>query len=504
LTPAAASLPICEGDEEAAMRVFLATMGTETNTFASFPTGLDDFRGKFWAEDGIARVVPSPWAAPAQQWLKHATAAGWEVVESLHAFAEPAGPTVRSAYETMRDRILADLAAAGPVDAVLMFLHGAMVADGYDDCEADFLGRMRAQVGPDVRIGIELDLHAHIDDRLLEAADLIVFYKAYPHIDYAARADDLFELMRRTLSGEIAPVMALFDCKVMGLFPTTREGPMPGFVNEMFAAEGRGGILSLSLNHGFPWADVPHAGAKMLAIADGDEALARRTAEDFGRRFYAIRAAACLPFVPLADAIAEARRPGDKPLLLADTSDQTGGGAPGDTTHMLRAMIEAGIGNAVYAPLWDPLAVGICFAVGMGAKLKLRIGGKYEPQSGPPLDVDAEVLFLKRGAYQDQLQDERVPIGDVAVIRAAGIEILLNTRRSGVFSPTMFTHHGISLAGKQVIGLKNLYRHTDIFAPLVRGQLFVATPGACPPDWAAIPFRRIPRPMWPLDPDPLG
>src|SRR5690606_20775223 len=189
-----------------------------------------------------------------------------------------------------------------------------------------------------------------------------------------------------------------------------------------------------------------------------------------------IRAEAMLPFVPLEEAIAAAKPKGDKPLLLADTSDQTGGGGPGDTTYMLRALIDAGIRNAVYGPLWDPLAVGICFSVGVGAKLRLRIGGKFEPHSGPSLDIDAEVLFLKRDAFQDQLTNERVPIGDVAVIRAEGIEILLTTKRTGVFSPTMFTHHGITLGEKQVIGLKNLYRHRDVFAPLVRDQLFVATP----------------------------
>lgn len=486
------------------MRVFLATLGTETNTFASFPTGIDDFRRGLWVEGGAMSIAPNPWIAPAQRWVARAEDAGWEVAESLHAFAEPAGVTVRSAYEEMRDRILADLAKAGPVDAIIMFLHGAMIADGYDGCEADFVARMRAQVGPKVRIGIELDLHAHIDQRLLDASDIIVFYKAYPHIDYAERADDLFTLMQRTLAGEIEPVMALFDCKVMGLFPTTREGPMVQFVADMFAAEGKDGILSLSLNHGFPWADVPHAGAKMLAVADRDIEIARRAAEDFGRRFYAIRAEATLPFVPLADAIAEAKRPGAKPLLLADTSDQTGGGAPGDTTYLIRALIDAGITNAVYGPLWDPLAVGICFSVGTGATLKLRIGGKYEPHSGPCLDVEAEVLFIARDSYQDQLSNEQVPMGDVAVIRVSGIEILLNTRRVGVFSPTMFTRHGIRLDDKQVIGLKNLYKHRDVFAPLVRDQLFVATPGACPPDWASIPFQRVPRPLWPLDPDPLG
>lgn len=486
------------------MRVFLATLGTETNTFASFPTGAEDFQRVLWAENGIEQIEPNPWAAPAQHWLKRARGEGWEVIESLHAFAEPAGKTVQSAYEGMRDRILADLKAAGPVDAVLMFLHGAMIADGYDDCEADFVTRMREQVGPDVKIGLELDLHAHVDQSLLDVTDIIVFYKAYPHIDYTERAEDLFELMRRTLAGEIKPVMALFDCKVMGLFPTTREGPMIPFVADLFAAEGKDGVLSLSLNHGFPWADVPNAGAKMLAVVDGDKAQAARVAEEYGRRFYAIKEAATLPFTPFDVAIAEAKKPGDKPLLLADTSDQNGGGAPGDTTYMLKAFIDNGIRNAVYGPLWDISAVGICFKVGVGAKLKLRIGGKFEPHSGPSLDVEAEVLFLKRDGYQDQLSNEKVPMGDVAVIRVEGIEILLCTHRVGVFSPTMFTHHGVTLDDKQVIGLKNLYKHRDIFRPLTRDQLFVATPGACPPDWKSIPFQRIPRPMWPLDPDPLG
>jgi microcystin degradation protein MlrC len=279
---------------------------------------------------------------------------------------------------------------------------------------------------------------------------------------------------------------------------------MVQFTADLFAAEGKDGTLSLSLNHGFPWADVPNAGAKMLAVADGDMGVAQRAAEVFGRRFYDMRAEAILPFVPFDEAIRRAQEKGEKPILLADTSDQTGGGAPGDTTYMLKAFIDAGIRNAVYAPLWDPLAVGICFAVGVGAKLRLRLGGKYEPHSGPSLDVDAEVLFLKRDAFQDQLESEQVPIGDVAVIRAEGIEILLNTRRVGVFSPTMFTHHGMTLADKEVIAVKNLYKHRDVFRPLTRDQLFVATPGACTPDWAAIPFKRIPRPMWPLDPDPLG
>ncbi|ODT70844.1 MAG: hypothetical protein ABS75_10490 [Pelagibacterium sp. SCN 63-23] len=484
-------------------RIFIATLGTETNTFASFPTGLDSFQEGFWNEGDIASAEPSPWSGPCQIWLQRAAEQGWEVVQSLFAFANPAGPTTRAAYEGMRDRILGNLEAAGPVDAVLMYLHGAMVADGYDDCEGDIVSRIRAVVGPDVRVGLELDLHAHIDATLTENADFIVFYKTYPHIDHNERAHEVFNLMQRTLAGEIQPEMALFDCRTMGLFPTTMEGPMPQFCADMAAAEGRDGVLSLSLNHGFPWADVPLAGAKMLAVVDGDRQKAEDIAAEFGRRFYAIRADATLPFSSFAEAIEEAKVKGEKPLVIADTADQIGSGAPGDTTYVLRAFIEAGISNAAIVPLWDPLAVRICHQVGLGARLRLRIGGKYEPHSGPPLDAEAEVLFLATNSFQDHLENERIAIGDVAVVRVEGIEVLLTTLRTNLYSLDLMSRHGIVFETKQVVSIKNLYKQKDLFVGIARKQLFVATPGTSNPDWSQLPFQRLRRPIWPLDDDPL-
>ncbi len=486
------------------MRLFIATLGTETNTFASFPTGIDDFKACMWNEGAIETLPASPWSAPAQIWLKRGKELGWEVVQSLFAFANPAGPTVKADYEAMRDRILSDLAAAGKVDAVLLYLHGAMVAFGYDDCEGDLVAHIRKQVGDRTKIGIELDLHGHVDNTIVDASDLIVIYKTYPHIDHAERAEDLFDLMVRTLNGEIDPKMALFDCRSMGLFPTTMEGPMIEFSAGLIDGEGKDGVLSLSLNHGFPWADVPLAGAKMLAIANGDMKIAEAAAEKYGKWFYRIRREATLPFTPFEEAIAEARIKGDKPLLIADTADQIGSGAPGDTTYVLKAFIDNGIRNAVVAPLWDPMAVGICFQVGVGAKLNLRIGGKFEPYSGPPLDAEAEVLFLKRKAYQDHLPGERIDIGDVAVVRVEGIEVLLTTLRTNLFSLSLFSLHGITFDDKQVVSIKNLYKHKDLFVMNTRKQLFVATPGTSNPDWSQLPFKRLPRPMWPLDEDPLG
>ena len=198
-----------------------------------------------------------------------AEADGHTVVESLSTFAQPGGITLRAVYEELRDALLEDLKAAMPVDAVLLFMHGAMVAEGYDDCEGDTLERVRAVVGPDATIGVELDLHCHLTEAMRASADVIVIYKEYPHTDIVDRARDLYPLVVRTASKEIRPVMAYADCRIVNMWRTSRE-PVAGFVRRMEALEGRDGILSVSFGHGFPWGDVAEVGAKMLVVADGD------------------------------------------------------------------------------------------------------------------------------------------------------------------------------------------------------------------------------------------
>lgn len=483
------------------MRLFMATLATETNTLVGLPTGLADFEGCQLVRGGIARAPDGLWTTPAKVWRRQADKHGWHVLDSLHAFAEPGGPVARPTYESLRDEILADLRASLPIDIVLLALHGAMVADGYDDCEGDLLARVRALAGPDATIGVLLDLHAHLTPAMTDNATAIVAYKEYPHTDYAARAKDVFLLVEGAAMGRTQPVMASFDCRTLGLFPTTRTTAMRGFVEAMQAAEGRDGILSLSLLHGFPWADLPFTGARMLAVADADPARAQAAAERFGRRFIEIRAEAALRFEPMAHGLERAARATRFPVLLADTADQVGGGAPGDSTHLLRAMLEHGLRDAAFGPLWDPLAVHYAHAAGEGARLDLRVGGKASAFSGQPLDLAVTVRRLARAAHQDGLRGEAVPIGDVAVVGAEGTDILLTSERANVFTPSLFTRHGIDLAGKRVIGVKALYRYWDAFAPLCAEMHLLATPGACDPNWASLPFRRLPRPIWPLDPD---
>ncbi len=141
---------------------------------------------------------------------------------------------------------------------------------------------------------------------------------------------------------------------------------------------------------------------------------------------------------------------------------------------------------------------------GSGRRLRLRIGGKCEPNSGPPLDADAEVLHLAPNSWQSHIGDEKIPIGDTAVVRVEGIEVLLTSLRTNLYSLDLMSRHGIVYETKQVVSIKNLYKQKDLFEPISRKQLFVATPGTSNPDWLALPFKRLPRPIWPLDEDPLG
>ena len=365
------------------MRVFIACLGTETNTFSSLPTGEQTYRDTAVFDDDATRHAPNPFSLPLHIWRERAEAEGHEVIEGLCAFAQPAGRTIRRVYEGYRDRILEQAQASLPLDLVLVNMHGAMVAEGYDDCEGDLLARLREVVGPDAVIGGELDLHCHITPLMLEAATALVTYKEYPHIDIGERAADLFRLCHDAAHGRTRPVMAAHDCRMISMWRTTDE-PMQTFVNHMKAREGSNGILAVSFGHGFPWGDVAEVGAKTLVVADGDADKAAGLAADLGTRLWEMREETRPTAIGIDDAIDRALAVDGGPVVLADVSDNAGGGAPSDSTFILERLIARGVGDAASGLYWDPVAVRFCMEAGEGASLRLRIGGKCGPDSGDP------------------------------------------------------------------------------------------------------------------------
>ncbi len=487
-------------------RIFTATLGTETNTFASLPTGMRMFEDTCLYRGGNYGDPPPMFAGPLVVWRNRATERGWTTIESLCAFAAPAGITVRGVYEGFRDEILRDLKAAMPLDAVLLSLHGAMVADGYDDAEGDLIERVRELVGPDVAIGVEFDLHANVSARKIECADVVVLFKEYPHVDVNERAEEVFTLVADKLDGKTNPVMAWFDCKAVGVFHTTRD-PMCAFVDKCSAMEGKDGVLSVSVIHGFPWADVADMGSKMLVVTDGDKAKAGRLARELGMEFHGFAAEAQPAYATLDQAMARAASHNQpRPLVLADVSDNAGGGASSDSTFMLQAMIDREIKDAAIAMFWDPIAVRIAFEVGIGAEVDLRLGGKLGVMSGPAIDVRAKVIGLAENATT-RFGGTRKGVGragDMAAFDIGGIVVVCNTLRAQCSSLDCFLNVGVDPETKKVVVVKSMQHFHAAYAPVASEILYVAVPGAVAPDMFALPFKKASRDQWPFVAKPLG
>ena len=489
------------------MKIFSAFLATETNTYAAAPTGWGGFL-EYGIFHGDASTRDPQGIGGSMVELRRLLATGQhELVESVSAFAQPLGRTVRAVYERLRDDILGDLQAtisAGPIDGVILLLHGAMVADGYDDCEGDLIARVRALVGPDVPIGVELDLHCHCTALMQRSADAIIAYKEYPHVDALQRLEELLRIVLDTARGRLRPTTAMFDCKMVGLWHTTRE-PMAGFVRRMQAVEQAPGVLSVSLGHGFPWGDVPESGARLWVVTDHDPGLAAALAEQLGREFWALRHETVTPMLTIAAALDQAAQANDGPVVIADIADNAGGGAMSDSSFILQALLARGTRDVAIGAFWDLGAIQICRDAGVGARIALRIGGKCGPASGEPVDLEVVVKGIVDNHFQLGLNsnDERAPLGPSVWVQAAGgLDIVLVSVRSQTFSPGVFSGLGIELESKRLIVVKSTQHFHAQFAPLAREILYVTTPGAISMDFAALPYRVRDLDYWPRVADP--
>lgn len=486
---------------ESQVKLFIAGLDTETNTFSPMRTGHEAFaEGQIAYGDATSKPL-NCCSSQLSVWRNASEKRGWSVVESLCAVAEPGGKTTRSVYERFRETIVNDLRAAMPVDGVLLALHGACVAEGYDDVEGDLLRHVRSIVGPDIPIGAELDLHCHITEAMVENATMIVAYKEYPHTDIEERAQHLFEVMVKTLAGDVHPVMAVFDCRMVSIF-RVHEQPLRSIVDRMKAMEGHDGVLSVSFGHGFPWGDVADVGAKMLVVTDGDQAKALQIATAFGREIYDGRNALKARYSTIDEALDRALEVEGGPVVLADVSDNAGGGAPGDSTFILRRVIERGIENVASCLYWDPIAVRMCREAGEGETLSLRIGGKIGPASGDPLDLEVTVRRVASGITQ-RFGIVPLSIGDAAWVTANGVDIVINSVRTQTFHPECMTALGLDLAGKKIIIVKSSNHFRAGFEPIAREIIYVAAPGALQPAFDQVAYTKLQHPYWPKVDDPL-
>jgi microcystin degradation protein MlrC len=483
------------------MRLFAASLNHETNTFSPMVTSWRCFAEQRAWRPG--EHPPEPTLDTAAFWAARRRAAqdGFAFVPGSCFWAMPGGLVTRDAHERMRDEILGQLRAALPVDGVVLALHGAMLAEGCDDCEADLLARVRAIVGPRCVIGVGLDPHCHLSARRCELADLIVLFKEYPHTDFVECSEELLDLVLAQIVGRIRPRMSLWDARTIASFPTDRE-PMRALVDRAKALEGHDGVLSISIAHGFPAGDVADNGARVLVITDDAKPRGDALAREFGEALVAMRGQTTPPLLEPAEALAQALRLAESatsPVTIADTTDNPGGGAPSDNTDFLHLLQQQGIEGASVGPIFDPCAVELAFDAGPGARIPLRFGGKTCHASGQPVDAEVQVLRCVPDAVQS-FAGTKAQLGKAVGIRTAqGVGAVLVSRRGQAMGIDLFSNMGIDPARERVLVVKSNQHFFAAFAPISRAVLFATGGGLLATDHRRYPWRKVKRPIWPLD-----
>ena len=478
----------------------------ETNTFSNVPTDRAQFEARDLRYGGEILEVYRDTGTCLGGMIGAAERLGATLVPSIAASASPAGRVTRDIYEHVKHRMLADLERAGRLDGVLLDLHGAMVPEGIDDGEGDIIAAVRAVVGPGVPIAVTLDFHGNLGRDMIGKADLLHGYKTYPHVDMAERGAEATERLAQVVSGRIKPTVAWRKPPLMP--PLGRQGTARGPMRRLYdladEMEKDPKVISISLFAGFPYADIPDAGLGIYVVTDDDPALAERLAGQLERVAWEHRHEFIHSALPVTEAVARALAAEGRPIVLADMADNTGGGAAGDGTEILRELLRVGARGATVACVWDAAAVAACVKAGVGARITLEIGGKVDDRHGAPVSVTGTVRTLSDGRFVHRGPMMRgLPgrLGPTAVLDVNDVKVILISYRWQTLDPEMIRFVGIDPLLEKILVVKATIHYRAAFEPIAKEIIEVDAPGLSSSNLSRFEYRRIRRPIFPLDPD---
>lgn len=491
------------------MRVAIAMMSHETNTFSPVPTDLARFSG--------GADVPPEGRAAVDIFRGTASCLGGfiEVCESrgidyfipVAAGAAPSGPVARAAYEYVCERIVR---AATMCDALLLDLHGAMVTEDHEDGEGELLARIR-QVAPDLPIAVSLDMHANVTDAMVRRATVICGYHTYPHVDMDRTAVRAANILFDAMAGRVRPVMAWGHAPMLPhvMRQGTDDEPNRGLQARVMELEAQG-TLAASLFTGFPHADIHDAGLSVVIVTDGDAPRAAELRDELLDRAWSQRAAFVYEVEPLAQSMERARRiaaePGEGPVVLLDHYDNTASGGTMDTTEVLAAVLEAGLEEAAFFAIYDPAAVAAMQAAGVGNEVTVALGARLHmpalAEQSRPLTVTGRVRLLSEGRFPATVAMSRgltMNMGHAGVLRVGGLDLVVISRHLEPFDPGCFRSLGIEPAHCRYLVLKSRIHYRVGFRAMARGMVECAGRGVCTSNYAELAFERVRRPIYPLD-----
>jgi len=494
-------------------RIAVGGFQHETNTFAPRKVGYEVFAtAGGWPALTSGSAMFETVAGiniPIAGFIDEAQALGHEILPLTWAAAEPASYVTEDAFERITNRIVAELEAAGPFDAVYLDLHGAMVSEHCQDGEGETLRRVRAVIGPNLPLVASLDLHANITPQMVELADALLVYRTYPHIDMAATGGRAARHLDALLAGSMA------RCKAFRQLPflihltagCTLHDPAKS-VYEQVAALETGAVARVSFACGFGPADIWHCGPSLVTYAESQAA-----AEDAADRLfdYVVRhegefaTEVWSPAEAVAHAIARADGT-TKPFVLADTQDNPGAGGESDTVGLLAELIEQRAEDAMLAILFDKEAAAAAHAAGVGAEIALDLGGKSGLPGHSPYRATYRVAALGDGRFTGTgpfYHGARMQLGPMALLQIGGVGIVVASRKLQAADQAIFRHLGVEPTAQKILALKSSVHFRADFQPIAEQVLVVAAPGPNPVDHRALPYRNL-RPglrLMPLGPE---
>ncbi|MHB1416249.1 MAG: M81 family metallopeptidase [Chloroflexota bacterium] len=485
-------------------RVLLAYLVQETCSFAPGKMDLADFRKYFLLfgdeiipalRDGDSEVAGII-AAAAEE--------GVDLVPIVASYGGTGGPVTDAAYAYLREQILDGVRReASAVNGAILPLHGAMLTESLDDPEGDLIAAVREALGPDKPLVCSLDMHAHVTDLMVARADALVGYHTHPHVDLYDAGYRAMKILARTLRGEVKPVMAHRKVRMVSApeAHNTTRGPMAEVMGHILALEKEPGMLSASLFAVQPQLDIPNLGWSAIAVADGYEAKAQGTADEIAELAWENRRRFLVQRTPLNEALRAVRETPGGPVVLAESSDSTSGGAEGDSPLVLEALLADPVPGPSLLVMTDPEAVAKCVETGVRGEVTLDVGGKLATAFFRPLRVTGRVRTISDGVFQ--MKNPRMPAdrGRTAVLQIGDIYLVLSERPVYTWDEECYRSVGLFPREAKVVLLKSPGGFRPIYEPFAAKIIVLDTPGPTDSELTRLPYRRLTRPLWPFDPD---
>jgi microcystin degradation protein MlrC len=489
------------------MRVAIGQLWQETNTFNPCPTTRADFeqfgvlRGRELVEQMADSNELGGFIQSLRSWPERP-----EIVGLVRLPAWPGGTATHETFLWLRQELIEALSQQLPVDAILLALHGAMVADGVPDVEGEVLEAVRHLIGRTVPLVATLDLHANVTRRMVEAADALVLYHTAPHVDVFETGQRGAAVLRRLLFGGARPVTAFQ--KVPLVVPAERANTQDaasvsyGFRRQLQELEADPRILAAGMATVQPWLDVPGLGSAVLVVADQDAWQARSSCSRLAAEVWQRRREYLPQMLPVDQAVREAHQFGDGLVVLSDSADATTSGAPGDSTRVLRELLKYHWPRPALVTLVAPGVVEEARRRGLGAEWTTPLGGIRDSRFSGPITVTAQVagLFDARFVMSGHLaKNLPIDMGSSAVLRHGNVHVIVTSRSGPHFAPELFQAAGLDPFAASVLVAKSPCGFRAAYQQRAEKILLVQAPGCAPSDFWRYEYRNIPRPLWPWD-----